>query len=206
MLNLTPYFERLLAALPFNEKLRKSFNIYIGDARYTCVSKTEAAVSAFLTAQAEQLSEDTYLHASYASSFNDLAYLAMRLSYLVAVESNNPTDCFQECRTDTNTTAFDSTDSRIRCAKKLLGTICTAHDWITQGKMRIVFTQIYGLLLFVHRLRSFTQFLPHFALKKKRLLTERELRKMAFVLYGANGLTLDTTGMHSTAWGITGGL
>ena len=53
MLNLTPYFERLLAALPFNEKLRKSFNIYIGDARYTCVSKTEAAVSAFLTAQAE---------------------------------------------------------------------------------------------------------------------------------------------------------
>ena len=32
MLNLTPYFERLLAALPFNEKLRKSFNIYIGDA------------------------------------------------------------------------------------------------------------------------------------------------------------------------------
>ena len=30
MLNLTPYFERLLAALPFNEKLRKSFNIYIG--------------------------------------------------------------------------------------------------------------------------------------------------------------------------------
>ena len=134
MLNLTPYFERLLAALPFNEKLRKSFDIYIGDARYTCVSKTEAAVSAFLTAQAEQLSKDSYLHASYASSFNDLAYLAMRLSYLVAVESNNPTDCFQECRTDTNTTAFDSTDSRIRCAKKLLGTICTAHDWITQGK------------------------------------------------------------------------
>lgn len=31
MLNLTPYFERLLAALPFNEKLRKSFDVYIGD-------------------------------------------------------------------------------------------------------------------------------------------------------------------------------
>ena len=44
----------------------------------------------FLTAQAEQLSKDSYLHASYASSFNDLAYLAMRLSYLVAVESNKP--------------------------------------------------------------------------------------------------------------------
>lgn len=134
MLNLTPYFERLLAALPFNEKLRKSFDVYIGDARYTCVSKTETAISAFLTAQAEQLSKDTYLHDSYASSFNDLAYLAMRLSYLIAVESNNPTDRFQECKTDTNTTAFDSTDSRIRCAKKLLGTICTSHDWITQGK------------------------------------------------------------------------
>ena len=119
MLNLTPYFERLLAALPFNEKLRKSFDVYIGDARYTCVSKTETAISAFLTAQAEQLSKDTYLHDSYASSFNDLAYLAMRLSYLIAVESNNPTDRFQECKTDTNTTAFDSTDSRIRCAKKL---------------------------------------------------------------------------------------
>lgn len=138
MLTLTPYFDRLKALLPVNEKLRKSFDLYIGDARCDCKQKTDTAITVFLCAQDEQLSQDDFLHASYASSFNDMAYLAMRLSYLIAIESPTVqenidltnTDKMNGCETNT----IDSTEQRITCAKKLLYTLCTCHDWVTQGK------------------------------------------------------------------------
>ena len=138
MLTLTPYFDRLKALLPVNEKLKKSFDLYIGDARYGCKQKTDTAIAVFLRAQDEQLSQDEYLHTSYASSFNDMAYLAMRLSYLIALESPNlktntsyaNADKMNGCETN----AVDSTELRIICAKRLLDTLCTCHDWITQGK------------------------------------------------------------------------
>ena len=90
--------------------------------------------------------------------------------------------------------------------KKLLGTICTAHDWITQGKMKNRFHADLWTASLCAQTAIIYSILASFCNEKKRLLTVRGLRKMAFVLYGANGLTLDTTGMHSTAWAIIGGL
>lgn len=144
MLTLTPYFDQLKALLPENEKLKKSFDLYIGDARWDCNQKTDAAIAVFLCAQDEQLSQDDHLHASYASSFNDMAYLAMRLSYLIAIETPTIQENADFVNADKlhttlkpnadGTTTVDSTKLRIACAKRLLHTLCTCHDWITQGK------------------------------------------------------------------------
>lgn len=118
MLHLSSYFQNLKEQLKKDEALRKCFDIYIGDARTDCVQKTKDCLAAFQAAHDEQFAHNEHLDGRYATAFNELSYLALRLAYLTQLEGDadaaiqNPSPALQSnSAISSDTPSFVSTDN-----------------------------------------------------------------------------------------------
>ncbi len=79
MLRLTSYFQKLNEQLSHDTRLQDSLRIYLSDAGTDCVRKTEQCITHFQQCRLKQWEHNEELDPAYDRSFNELAYLAMRL-------------------------------------------------------------------------------------------------------------------------------